>query len=101
MRAANRVVEPPIRVAFAVAAGVLALAMPDPAPAAEAGAITTAVATDVAPEDDVIGPLDKLSIKVFKVPDLSSDQVVVDATGDIQMPLIGEVRAGRKRHPKR
>ena len=36
---------------------------------------------------------DKLSVRVFQVPDLSFDQLVVDTSGDIQMPLIGAVRA--------
>lgn len=40
-----------------------------------------------------IGVGDKLSVRVFQVPDLSFDQLVVDTSGDIQMPLIGSVRA--------
>jgi polysaccharide export outer membrane protein len=40
-----------------------------------------------------IGVGDKLSVRVFQVPDLSFDQLVVDTSGDIQMPLIGAVRA--------
>ena len=39
-----------------------------------------------------IAPLDTLTIKVFKMPDLSGDYVV-DLTGQISMPLIGEVSA--------
>lgn len=39
-----------------------------------------------------IAPLDTLSIKVFKMPDLSGD-FEVDLTGQISMPLIGEVSA--------
>ena len=40
-----------------------------------------------------IGVGDKLSVRVVQVPDLSFDQLVVDTSGDIQMPLIGAVRA--------
>ena len=40
-----------------------------------------------------IGVGDKLSVRVFQVPDLSFDQLVVDTSGNIQMPLIGAVRA--------
>ena len=40
-----------------------------------------------------IGVGDKLSVRVFQVPDLSFDELVVDTSGDIQMPLIGAVRA--------
>lgn len=43
-----------------------------------------------------IGVGDKLSLRVFQVPDLSFDQLVVDTSGDIQMPLIGSVRASGK-----
>ena len=39
-----------------------------------------------------IAPLDTVSIKVFKMPDLSGDYDV-DLAGQISMPLIGEVRA--------
>jgi polysaccharide export outer membrane protein len=39
-----------------------------------------------------IAPLDTLEIKVFKMPDLSGDYEV-DLTGQISMPLIGEVSA--------
>jgi len=40
-----------------------------------------------------IGAIDLLRIRVFQVPDLSFDEVRVDASGSIQMPLIGSVRA--------
>lgn len=40
-----------------------------------------------------IGATDLLSISVFQVPDLSFDEVRVDAAGSIQMPLIGSIRA--------
>jgi len=39
-----------------------------------------------------IAPLDTLSIKVFKMPDLSGD-FEVDLTGQVSMPLIGNVEA--------
>lgn len=39
-----------------------------------------------------IAPLDTLSVKVFKMPDLSGDYEV-DLTGQIALPLIGSVRA--------
>ena len=39
-----------------------------------------------------IAPLDTLTVKVFKMPDLSGDYEV-DLTGQISMPLIGEIRA--------
>ncbi len=40
-----------------------------------------------------IGATDLLSISVFQVPDLSFDEVRVDASGSVQMPLVGSVRA--------
>lgn len=43
-----------------------------------------------------IGATDKLSVTVFQVPDLSFPELVVDASGNIQMPMIGSVvAAGR------
>lgn len=40
-----------------------------------------------------IGAADKLRISIFQVPDLSLESVVVDASGNLQMPLIGSIRA--------
>src|ERR1700723_3445579 len=46
------------------------------------------------PEGDyVIGPEDKLTIRVFEVKDLSFDNEQVDASGQIMLPLIGKVKA--------
>ena len=39
-----------------------------------------------------IAPLDTLTVKVFKMPDLSGDYEV-DLAGHISMPLIGEIKA--------
>ena len=39
-----------------------------------------------------IAPMDTLTVKVFKMPDLSGDYEV-DLAGQISMPLIGEVAA--------
>lgn len=41
----------------------------------------------------LIGVGDKLSVRVFQVPDLSFDALTVDTSGNIQMPLIGAVQA--------
>lgn len=43
-------------------------------------------------EDYKIAPLDTLTVKVFKMPDLSGDYQV-DLTGQIAMPLVGNVKA--------
>lgn len=40
-----------------------------------------------------IGATDKLRVSVFQVPDLSFEEIVVDASGNIQMPMIGSVLA--------
>lgn len=40
-----------------------------------------------------IGAGDKLDVRVFQVEDLSFKEIVVDTSGEIQMPLIGTVRA--------
>ena len=46
--------------------------------------------------DYIIGPQDKLRIRVFEVKDLSFDEEEVDANGQIQLPLIGRVTAAGK-----
>ncbi len=43
-----------------------------------------------------IGPLDLLTIGVFQVTELSNLDLRVNASGDITLPLIGNVRAGGK-----
>lgn len=40
-----------------------------------------------------IGPLDKLDITVFQEADISLKSAVVDASGNVSMPLIGRVKA--------
>ena len=42
-----------------------------------------------------IGPLDKLTVSVFNVPDLSM-KIQVDASGSLSFPLAGTVQAGGK-----
>lgn len=44
----------------------------------------------------VIGPQDKLTIRVFEVKDLSFDAEQVDASGVIMLPLVGKVMAAGK-----
>lgn len=53
-------------------------------------------ADQAASEEYRIGVGDKLSVRVFQVEDLSFEELVVDTSGNIQMPLIGAVSgAGR------
>jgi polysaccharide biosynthesis/export protein len=68
-------------------------------------AAATPTATSLPPPDAinlatqteyVIGPLDRISITVFQVPDLSLKDVQVDTTGRISMPLVGDVLAAGK-----
>lgn len=70
-------------------------------PQLDPSAITAATVTDLstvnvdqlAPGEYRIGAQDKLNVRVFQVEDLSFDEIVVDSSGFIQMPLIGAVRA--------
>lgn len=39
-----------------------------------------------------IGVGDKINVRVFQVPDLSFDNLMIDTSGNVQMPLIGSVR---------
>lgn len=58
--------------------------------------LQTVEAAGVLPAEYHIGVGDKLNVRVFQVPDLSFDELVVDTSGNIQLPLIGVVRgAGR------
>lgn len=41
----------------------------------------------------VIGPRDVLNIEVFQEPDFSRDALVVDGTGNMQLPFIGKITA--------
>lgn len=71
------------------AASLLALAAPL---AAQAQSLPLAARpTDAA--EYRINPLDKLSITVFGVPDLTKQEVQVDSTGQFDFPLIGAVLA--------
>ncbi len=64
--------------------------------AAEPVDLQSAQTIATAPTEYRIGVGDKLSVRVFQVPDLSFDKLVVDTSGNIQMPLIGAVAgAGR------
>ena len=51
-------------------------------------------------EDYRIGPLDKLNITVYQVKDLTMQDVQVDASGRILLPLIGTVMAADKTAPE-
>ena len=57
-------------------------------PPAERGGIVTPVAT----QDYRLGPLDTLTIKVFREPDLSFDSLPVSLSGKISYPLLGEMQ---------
>lgn len=86
--------------------GALVVAMASsfllPAPAAGqdrpvTGALAAAAAMASLPAGDYrIGPLDKLNIVVFQVKDLSVDDLQVDASGRILLPLIGALQAKGK-----
>jgi len=47
-----------------------------------------------------IGPLDKLNVSVFQVPELTLQSVQVDAAGQLNLPLIGNVQAAGKTAPQ-
>lgn len=61
--------------------------------AAEAVDIHSVSAASVTPTEYRIGVGDKLNIRVFQVEDLSFEQLLVDTSGNLQLPLIGAVRA--------
>lgn len=76
----------------ACAAGQGQLANPGVATTVDQAALeATATITDGAAYR--IGPADKLALRVFQVDDLSFDEIFVDSAGNLQLPLLGAVRA--------
>jgi len=65
---------------------------PSPSPFQSAGGSAQQAAT----QDYRIGPLDKLNITVFQVKDLTLEEVQVDGSGRVFLPLIGSVVAAGK-----
>lgn len=69
-------------------------------PRMDVGSMTAAQAVDLqsvqptlTPQAEYrIGVGDKINVRVFQVPDLSFDNLVIDTSGNVQMPLIGAVR---------
>lgn len=84
---------------FAAMALLLASCVPSPRPVANTVAAVTVptstlLAADESPNLDYrIGAGDLLQISVFQVPELSFEKIRVDASGSIQLPLIGSVAA--------
>lgn len=56
--------------------------------------------SNVAAESYRIGPFDALDISVLQEPDLSPKAAPVDASGNVNLPLIGDVRASGKTAPE-
>lgn len=73
--------------------GLAACSTPKLPTGSDAYSIIPAANPDQAAPEYRIGPLDTLKITVFREPDLSFDEISVDASGNILFPLIGSVRA--------
>ena len=58
--------------------------------------VMTGVDTQTPRADAPIVPLDHLSITVFREPDLSVEDVMVDETGHVDLPLVGAFMAAGK-----
>jgi polysaccharide biosynthesis/export protein len=58
--------------------------------------IVTAVDTEAPNPDATITPLDHLDITVFREPDLSVQDVTVDESGHVALPLVGDINAAGK-----
>jgi polysaccharide export outer membrane protein len=81
--------------ALAACAGGSSLGAGLPSGAAAYNVIPLASANR-APEDYRIGALDAVDITVLQEPELSTKMTQVDAFGNINLPLIGDVKAGGK-----
>jgi len=87
------------RLALAVSGALVVATAPLASIAAENTAVVPSIASASQPAaagDYRIGPLDKLNILVFEVKDLTVDNLQVDASGQILLPLIGAVMAKGK-----
>lgn len=73
--------------------GGCATAGPSPFPAGEEAYRNVPEKVSRAGIPEVIKPGDRLGIRVFGEPELTSDAYVVDSTGYIQVPLLGDVIA--------
>lgn len=82
---------------FLAAASVAGCGTRGPAGFSSAGAIDPQQFMTASSESEVsgyrIGPSDKLSLRVFQVEDLSFEEIFVDASGKLQLPLLGSVQA--------
>jgi polysaccharide export outer membrane protein len=58
--------------------------------------VVPAATSMVAPAEYLIGPLDALDISVLQEPDLSAKAAPVDAFGNVNLPLIGDIKASGK-----
>lgn len=83
-----------------LAATALSACASKPRPSARADVATTIdpivfhAQTEGSPvQGYLVGPGDKLKLTVFQVPDLSMEETFVDAAGDLQVPMIGSLRA--------
>jgi polysaccharide export outer membrane protein len=82
--------------AIAISA-IAAFASPPPAVAALSGPDFPVATVDTATVTDYrIGPLDKLNVTVFQVKELTVENLQVDASGQILLPLIGTLQAQGK-----
>jgi len=87
------------RVALTVFGALVAAAAPLASRAADNTAVVSSIASANQPTavgDYRIGPLDKLNVLVFEVKDLTIENLQVDASGQILLPLIGVVVAKDK-----
>jgi polysaccharide export outer membrane protein len=69
---------------------------PGPLPAGAAAYNSILASNQRVSTDYKIGPLDVIAVTVFQEPDLTQKDMVVDASGNILLPLIGTVPAGGK-----
>lgn len=82
---------------FLVAASLAGCGTRGPAGFSSAGTIDPqqfmAASTGAEESGYRIGPSDKLALTVFQVADLSFEEIFVDASGKLQLPLLGSVQA--------
>ncbi|MEM8725316.1 MAG: polysaccharide biosynthesis/export family protein [Pseudomonadota bacterium] len=87
------------RLILVAALGLACAACGVPSPLPTGAAAYTAIESEqatVLPESYLIGPLDTVNVNVFREPELSLEEAVVDPAGRLPVPLLGSVAAAGK-----
>lgn len=86
----------PYRTALLLTAALTGVAAANPVPTGPQQPLNLAVDTSAPRPESSIAPLDRLTVTVFREPDLSVEDAPVDESGRIILPLVGSLSAAGK-----